>query len=82
LALNFRLGVNMLQLIYALKKHNNWRFPTPPQDFIWTPDIFTNILHILLMHKTVIKKDQFNNFIKRLHFLCHKSMTNVASEQF
>jgi hypothetical protein len=28
LALNFRLAVNMLQLIYALKKHNNWRFPT------------------------------------------------------
>jgi hypothetical protein len=23
LALNFRLAVNMLQLIYALKKHNN-----------------------------------------------------------
>jgi hypothetical protein len=31
LALNFRLAVNMLQLIYALKKHNNWRFPTPSQ---------------------------------------------------
>jgi hypothetical protein len=31
LALNFRLAVNMLQLIYALKKHNHWRFPTPPQ---------------------------------------------------
>jgi hypothetical protein len=21
----------MFQLIYALKKHNNWRFPTPSQ---------------------------------------------------
>jgi hypothetical protein len=21
----------MLQLIYTLKKHNNWRFPTPSQ---------------------------------------------------
>jgi hypothetical protein len=31
LALNFRLAVNMLQLIYALKKHKNWRFPTPSQ---------------------------------------------------
>jgi hypothetical protein len=31
LALSFRLAVNMLQLIYALKKHNNWRFPTPSQ---------------------------------------------------
>jgi hypothetical protein len=29
LALNFRLAVNMFQLIYALKKHDNWRFPTP-----------------------------------------------------
>jgi hypothetical protein len=36
LALNFRLAVNMLQLIYALKKHNNCGFPTPShvQDFI------------------------------------------------
>jgi hypothetical protein len=24
----------MLQLIYALKKHNNWRFPTPSQPWI------------------------------------------------
>jgi hypothetical protein len=31
MALNFRLAVNMLQLIYALKKHNNGRFPTTSQ---------------------------------------------------
>jgi hypothetical protein len=31
LALNFRLAVIMLQLIYALKMDNNWRFPTPAQ---------------------------------------------------
>jgi hypothetical protein len=34
LALNFRLAVNMLQLIYALKKHNIRRFPTPSQSRI------------------------------------------------
>jgi hypothetical protein len=31
LALNFRLAVKMLQLIYAVKKHNKLRFPTPSQ---------------------------------------------------
>jgi hypothetical protein len=31
MALNFRLAVNILQLIYVVKKYNNWRFPTPPQ---------------------------------------------------
>jgi hypothetical protein len=44
LALNFRLAVNMLQLIYALKKHNNWLFPTPPQSRI----SFERAIHLLL----------------------------------
>jgi hypothetical protein len=30
----FKLAVNMLQLIHAVKKHNNWRFPTPSQSRI------------------------------------------------
>jgi hypothetical protein len=34
MTLNFRLAVNILQLIYAVKKHNNRRFPTPPQKII------------------------------------------------
>jgi hypothetical protein len=41
LALNFRLAVNMLQLIYALKKHNNSRFPTASQPRICVLRVMT-----------------------------------------
>jgi hypothetical protein len=46
----------MLQLIYALKKHNNWRFPTPSQ-----PRIFflferaIQLLHCFLKGQPLVK---------------------------
>jgi hypothetical protein len=54
LAVNFRLAVNMFQLIYALKKHNNWRFQTPPQPRIsFERAIFNDKFGIFFSRETV-----------------------------
>jgi hypothetical protein len=58
LPLNFSLAVNMLQLIYALKKHNNWLFPMASQPRI----SFERAIYVLVFPLSQVLAHEVQNF--------------------
>jgi hypothetical protein len=76
LALNFRLAVNMLQLIYALKKHNNFQRLPSPGFHLNARYILVIDLQSLIKDCLVFKKSHLStcNFSGLMNAICQNVM--------